>query len=824
MILTITKKIAVAILFVFIFSLHINAQFTDNFERYNYTQRISPQSLNWITWSEDPVAGTGYVGDEDGIISNVDYPNYGESTHYAASGKQALFIGKSNLGSVPQDVILDLHNKSKGKWKLTWKMYLPKKRNEAYYNFQENTPVKGLGNWAVQVYFDGRGNGRIEDDRGGSIVTFNYPWGEWFKMVHVIDLDGNTIKIKIVSDAGTEVIYNDTFLSDSQHLGGVDFFSISKNNKFYIDNVSFEKKLPIQDVFIRDHGIWEDASGGVLSGDPDGSYEVIIREPYTIASGDNLNCLNLVFENSGSLIVQNKANVIVSGNLNVPSGNKIIVEDGGSFVMINNSAVIDMPDANSFEYTRRSKTMLNSDYTYWSSPVQGSEVSVFGSGYVYTFETANYIDLYSGNGYPQTSGSPDRHDDNGDDWLYESNSNPVIPGKGYAVLKAGNSNEQTITFTGEPNNGYISMPVFLSGDDLADDDDWNLIGNPYPSAIDAKVLINSNINISGTLYYWTHNTQLGGGTSGPMDENYNPNDYASFNLSGGIAASTGGEIPNGYIAAGQGFFMDVSQNGNITFNNDMRVFNTTDENTQFYKSYNSKQEDTESPAIDNKNRIWLSFSNEKGAFSQSLIAFLPQATNDFEGDYDGIRAGTDLNVKFYSVLDDKELAIQGRSVLEGDEIIDLGFYITKPDRFTISIDQIEGRISDESTGVFLVDHELNIIHDLKKSDYSFSVLQSGINNNRFTLNFKSARLGIDDQLIDKNDLIIINKDSGLEIRSNKMVDSIRIYDIEGRLLLSKSPKQQIFNLNLKSIKKGTVLIVKSLLEQNTIITKKIIRY
>ena len=44
------------------------------------------------------------------------------------SGKQALFIGKSKLRSVPQDVVLDLHNKSKGTWKLAWKMFLPNRK------------------------------------------------------------------------------------------------------------------------------------------------------------------------------------------------------------------------------------------------------------------------------------------------------------------------------------------------------------------------------------------------------------------------------------------------------------------------------------------------------------------------------------------------------------------------------------------------------------------------------------------------------------------------------------------------------------------------
>ncbi len=818
-----TKKFAIAVLFVLYAFNHINAQFTDDFERYNYTQRISPQSLNWITWTEDPNAGTGYIEDEDGIITNTDHPSYGENRHFASSGKQALFIGKESLGTVPQDVVLDLHNKSKGKWKLTWKMYLPNRNSEAYYNFQENTPVIDSGNWAIQVYFDGGGHGRIEDDQGNDIMNFSYPWKEWFKMIHVIDLDENSIKIKIVSSLGSDVVYNQDFLSNTQHLGGVDFWSVSKKNKFYIDDVVFKKQLPIEDVYIRQNNRWEDVNGNPLAGEPNNSYEVIIREPYTIPVGETLNCLNLKFESDGSLIVPNQANVTISGDLKVPSSNRVNVENGGSFVMLNNTATIDMPNSNSFKYTRRSRTMLSSDYTYWSSPVENIDISSFGSPHVYSFETTNYVDLFSGNGYPQTSGVPDQHDDDGNDWLYENGSNSILAGKGYAVLKAGNSNEQTITFAGVPNNGFISIPVFLSGNNNDDEDDWNLLGNPYPSAIDARVLINSNINTSGTLYYWAHNTELGGGVSGPEDENYNPNDYASFNLSGGVAASTGGEIPNGYIAAGQGFFMDVSQNGEITFNNDMRVINTSNENTQFYKSSNDKDKENDVSLDLNKNRVWLSFANDKKVFSQSLIAFLPNATDGYESNYDGLRAGTDLNVKFYSLLENKELAIQGRSVLKGDEIIKLGFYVVKPDDFTISIDRIEGLVSGEDVDVYLIDHKLNISHKLKDSSYSFHVADSGVNNDRFALQFKNSSLGIDDEFSNKMDFIIKNHDENIEIISTEEVEMVKIYDVMGRLLISKFPNQRRFSIHTNNIKKGTVLIIHASVKKS-IISKKIIRY
>ncbi len=811
------KKIYFSILLLTMFVQHTNAQFTDDFERYNYKNRISPQSFNWITWSED-ADGNGYIKGEDGIIKNTAEQNYAQ----AYSGEQALLIRQSDIGDGPQDVVLDLHNKSTGLWELSWMMYITGKKKEAYYNFQENTPVNGNGNWAIQVYFNGYGNGKIEDDHGGNIVEFTYPWREWFQLKHTIDLDQDLITIELISSSDTTEIYSAQFLSDSQHLGGVDFYSISENNRYFIDDVEFKKITDANDVYIWTHNHWEDGSGNTLTGDPDNSYEVILREPFTVGTStpkSTLNCLNLSLEDNGKLIVPAQKNVVVSGDLQVPSGNKIIVENGGSFVMVNNNANIDVLDTNSFSYTRSSEIVESDAYTYWSSPVEGIKVSALGNQNVYTYKTENFIDLYSGQGYPQTTGSPDRHDDNGDDWIYANQNDNLIAGKGYAVLKGGNSDRHTITFTGKPNNGYIEIPVSLSGNDNNDDDDWNLIGNPYPSAIDAKILINSNINTAGTLYFWTHNTPLGSGNSGPNDENYNPEDYASFNLSGGTAANTGGDIPNGYIAAGQGFFMDVKNNGTITFNNDMRVINTSDENTQFFKSSTDKHE--KRIVDDKKNRLWLSFSNPKGAFSQSLIAFLSNATDAYEPEYDGI--SVKANTSFYSVLADKKLSIQGRSVLKEDIEIPLGFSIKKPDDFTISIDKMEGGITDREVNIYLVDHNLNKTHDLKESPYHFTVDTSGENNQRFSLQIAAATLNVDK--IEKNeDLFIILTDVRFLIKSIQPVMNIRVYDIMGRLLIEKNPGKTYFTENVENIKKGTILIFNLELENGSVVNRKLIRF
>ena len=62
-------------------------------------------------------------------------------------------------------------------------------------------------------------------------------------------------------------------------------------------------------------------------------------------------------------------------------------------------------------------------------------------------------------------------------------SGPMIQGQGYAAEgPTGTTGVHNISFTGTPNNGLVAIELNLWADgDL--DNDFNLIGNPYPSAI-----------------------------------------------------------------------------------------------------------------------------------------------------------------------------------------------------------------------------------------------------------------------------------------------------------------------------------------------------
>ncbi|WP_147402351.1 hypothetical protein [Flavobacterium sp. 120] len=120
-------------------------------------------------------------------------------------------------------------------------------------------------------------------------------------------------------------------------------------------------------------------------------------------------------------------------------------------------------------------------------------------------------------------------DASSDSWFNELSTTAMTVGKGYIIrgpesFSGAVKGYHEAVFVGVPNNGLVSIPVGAT-------DTSNLIGNPYPSAIDANLFINANNGIlEGTIYFWTHNTAINNNV-------YTSDDYAVYNSLGGVGTS-----------------------------------------------------------------------------------------------------------------------------------------------------------------------------------------------------------------------------------------------------------------------------------------------
>ncbi|WP_167443835.1 T9SS sorting signal type C domain-containing protein [Flavobacterium cutihirudinis] len=497
-----------------------------------------------------------------------------------------------------------------------------------------------------------------------------------------------------------------------------------------------------------------------------------------------------------SIIVEDYGSLTVNSDKVLTVSNGIIVGPNGSFVFENNSSLLQTdPDASNvgnITYKRNTTLVRRYDYTRWSSPVTKSP------GFTLHDLSPNTLgDKY----WSYTPGSG---------WTLSYGGGQIMyAGKGYNVRAPQTFDITTpaiypASFIGTPNNGDIYNNDIIVGE-------WNLIGNPYPSALNADKLISDNP--VGALYFWTHNT-LPKDLDGDGIYTYTSDDYAIYTAGGGIGTtrSVSGGLnttkPGRQIGAGQGFF--VLGGGNIKFTNDMRIGAG---NSQFFKTSNTSQIE--------KNRIWLNLTNTKGAFKQLLVGYIEGATNGWDLKYDAGTMSSNAYVDFYSINESNNLAIQSRAIpFANTDEVPLGYVTTIAGDFTISIDEVDGLFTEQE--IYLEDKVTGKEIDLRAGNYTFTTA-IGTFTDRFVLRYTSKTLGTGDFENLENGIFVSVKDKVIKVQSSKEpIKEVTIFDITGKLLYTKkkvsSTELQIPNLNASN----EVLLVKVTLENGFSTAKKVI--
>ncbi|MFH7003088.1 T9SS sorting signal type C domain-containing protein [Flavobacterium bizetiae] len=500
--------------------------------------------------------------------------------------------------------------------------------------------------------------------------------------------------------------------------------------------------------------------------------------------------------NSGVDVVINEGHTLTIVNEVRVLGGKLSFKNNSSLKQINNDPTINSGD---ISYERISTPIFQKDYIYWSSPVKNQKLG----------------DLSPGTD-PQKFFFND-----GTNWVFIDRSNNMDIGKGYIIrgpLSYNNSTKQTFPaiFKGVPNNGSLEGELLSKGK-------YHLIGNPYPSALNADALISQNSTLlNGTIYFWTHNTPINSSLS--QDYQYTTDDYATYNLSGGVSAKSdinhnnpvgvdNGIKPTGKIAAGQSFFVSTRTAGKVQFNNTMRVGGN---NNQFFKSGNTEKE-----VVLEKNRIWLNMTNDKGAFKQLLVGYIEGATNFYENRYDGITFDGNTYLDFYSVNNGNKFVIQGRALpFDDSDIVPLGYRAAMEGAFTISIDEVDGKMKNQA--IYIEDKVTGKIHDLRNSNYTFKTA-IGTFTDRLILRYTDKTLGTGDFENIEDGILISVKNKTINVLSSKEnIKDVTIFDITGKTLYTKN-KVSNTELQIQNLPSSNqVLLVKVTLDNDFTTTRKII--
>ena len=562
---------------------------------------------------------------------------------------------------------------------------------------------------------------------------------------------------------------------------------------------------------------WNVASNWTPSGVPLITESVFIpnvaNDPIIGAGADALAC-SLNVEAGAVLTINSGRNLVVTNGVTVAAGGTLNVQNTANLVQVNDSAI----NSGNINMERITNVRLQ-DYSYWSSPVE-------------SFPVQNVSPLTpAANIFEWGTTAPNANGGEGT-WLNTTES--MIPAKGYILrAPAGFTNASTspltANFVGVPNNGIFTPSIFRGTNYTTvgtqgiprtiTDDNWNLIGNPYPSALGVNEFLTlpANNTIVGGIRIWTHG-QLPTNAVDPFYQdfitNYYPSDYITINLTG---ATSG---PGDYkIGSGQGFMVLMNPgtpgSSSVTFNNSMRSASFA--NNQFYR--NSTIENN-ADTIE-QNRIWLDLVGSTGAVNRMLVGYVTNATQDEDALYDSF---TDYkpSQNFYSLIGNDPMSIQGRALpFNVNDRVNLGVTIPQDGTYNIAISALDGLFETTNQNIYIEDLENNIIHNLKDSPYTFTAAAGNITT-RFILRYTENRLSNDD-LDDLNNNIFVIANDYLSVKSTSLkIKSITIHDILGRIISDKK------NVNSNEIsfgniqKSNTTLLVKIQLINGQTITKKVI--
>ncbi|OIQ28277.1 MAG: hypothetical protein BM564_09395 [Bacteroidetes bacterium MedPE-SWsnd-G2] len=438
-------------------------------------------------------------------------------------------------------------------------------------------------------------------------------------------------------------------------------------------------------------------------------------------------------------------------------------------------------------------------YNYWSSPVGVSNTSTNNNSYTLPDVMRDGISAinFISSGYNGTSGSPigiadywvwkfANQTENYSSWQHVRSTGTLLAGEGFTMKGPGTgtiTQDQNYVFIGKPNNGEINLTITANND--------YLVGNPYPSSIDAiRFILDNGPTINGTgtttgsLYFWEH----WGGGSHVLAEYQGG--YATYNLSGGTpsaslgtsnalvsTAGTPTKTPGRYIPVGQGFFVVGESTGNINFNNGQRVFQKEGTSSVFMRTNNEGSGDNIVEG-DPRMKFRIGFNSVNTIHRQLLLTIDENATPNIDWGYDAKINETQMDDMFW-MIEDQKFNIQGSNDANTQTVFPLGIKVSDDGMQTITIDALEN-VGEDIT-VFVHNIETDYYHNLNLSDYEF-YLEAGQYLDVYEITFQHTETLSTPQLdANKIEVFYSNNNESIVI-SNPMFNTIKqveLYNILG---------------------------------------------
>lgn len=493
----------------------------------------------------------------------------------------------------------------------------------------------------------------------------------------------------------------------------------------------------------------------------------------------------------------------------VTGTSKIIMASEANFVQRNSNATAPLIELNK----RTREDMRRYDYIYWGTPIAGDFLGQFaqsqaGSQALISPTTNlgafdNFLKYVSGAATGISGWQP---------------LDATVPGRGFiarvkqqAPFTAASASDPlflgdfiNVKLTGTANNGEIPVNIVNSPTSPNGGASYNLLANPYPSAIDADKFLIANNDVDGAVYIWTAaSSYLGTGS-------YQQADYIAYTRLGSTAVNGVDPSFNGKIASGQGFKVkSLVANGTAIFNNCMRLIT---DNDQFFKA-------SSNTAID---RYKITMTGANGVYSQVLVGYTPETTLGYDRMYDATRNSIST-AQTYTLLDNTtlRLAINARPSFVNTDKVALGILKsnTNAETFTFTIDEKEGIFNTNQVTVYLRDKVLNTFHNLNNGPFTYTSSVTNLGN-RFELVYQTDADLSNPEFAASQTFVSLN-DNVFKASSSAEMSSIIIYDMSGRLMATyNNVNSNTFTTDFNKVQ--GVYIAKIRLMDGTLVNQKVI--
>ncbi|MGS2726400.1 T9SS type A sorting domain-containing protein [Psychroserpens sp. BH13MA-6] len=444
------------------------------------------------------------------------------------------------------------------------------------------------------------------------------------------------------------------------------------------------------------------------------------------------------------------------------------------------------------------------------------------------------------------------------DWIELDENSAILPGLGYTMKGIG-AGGQLYDFRGKPNNGTITNSIAA--------DQFTLIGNPYPSAIDALLLIhdpqNTNIDVAsgpeytptttGVLYYWeqqptdhytanyiggyaAYTISAGGVETTAPATFYSYDDFGNaYSLPPG-PGGTGVKIAQRYIPIGQGFMVEGSPTtppGSLVYvKNSHRVFEKeSGGNSYFFRTSEANTNNVDDngtqynehglnivPNDFKRFRLNIIFND---TFTRQLVQnFHDTATDGFDYGLEAKTASEAPN-EISWVLDGVPYVIQAHS-FDVEKTIPLIVNLDAQQNLDFSIFDVQN--FDESQPIYIHDIQADLYVDLRQQNYSVN-LPAGEHNNRFEVTFQAETLS--NEVITAKDFDVFQHTQNSELvvlnPNGFNIKTLSLVDVSGKLVANAQNigTSSEYRHSTKSLSEG-VYIATITTDTNQSLSKKIV--